>query len=311
MDNSPETSFPSNSVVNSLTVVIVALLGGAALDRCMAAVSRLGIAFLVVDRMGHCLDSSGHDLGEGCGLASVPARRRCGAETVRTPFVAFLEDTVVPCATWVAAIVPVLEQHRVVGVGGPVSISHSLPSKYRALGLCEYGRFQEHRFQRLATTARTSGGQIGVSALPGANFAFRTRELLAAMPKPDDLMVDNEIFARLEHSGFQLAFEPAMSVVYSEPHPAGAALAARYNHGRIFASRILAGGSLAHRAKVALKSLALPFVLFSRSFREAPQKLRHAPMTMFWVAAQHAFWSAGEFAGAVFGAAPDGLERWS
>lgn len=298
---------PSDPVETvATTVVVVALLGGAATEQCVNAIRQSGANYVVVDQSGGCFDASGRILKRGSGATSVPARRRLGLEVVTTPYVAFLEDTVLPDVTWLKAVAPVLSQPGVAGVGGPVRIADALKPACRALGLCEYGRFQPAWFMKLATGDRTPGGEAAVCALPGANFAFRTQDLRAAMPQAGDIMIDNEIFERLRDNGLLLAFAPAMAVTYAQRHDAGARLSTRYIHGRIYASRLRSS-----KLMTATKALMLPLVLFARSFREATPSMRRDVATMFWVAAQHIAWSAGEFVGAIFGAARGDLEHWN
>lgn len=295
---------------DSMTVAIISIAGDAALVRCAAAVRASGAHFITVDRSGRCCDSAGRVLRDGSAL-SVPARRRLAAESVHSRFVAFVEDTVVPEKTWLGSIDHALEQGDVGAVGGPVAISPLLPWRYRALALTEYGRFSAHGFPRLAVPGQRRAGPVLVTALPGANFAFRTAALLAAMPHPDDGLVDNEIFARLRSDGHAIAYEPAMGVVYGEKHEAGARLSTRFHHGRIYAGRRYADASAGRRAIAAVKTLALPPVLFSRTLGEAVRSRQFSFGTMLWVTAMHMCWSVGEFTGIVLGPPRDGVDRWT
>ena len=299
-----------DDIDHTLTVVIVALVGGEALDRCISGVRGLGYPFIVVDEQA-IRNSEGQEVRSGPGKLSVPDRRRLGAEQVTTEFVAFIEDTAVPCATWGDAILSALSDPAVAAVGGPVSVSAELGARFRALGLCEYGRFQAHRFSTLAADSPIRGKRLTVCALPGVNFAFKREILLTSLPNPDDGLVDNEVFARLRNEGYKLALEPTMSVVYRESHSKGAQLTTRYHHGRIYASGVVRGRPLLPKLMSALKSFALPIVLSIRTLQEARRVFRRDPATVAWIFAQHLSWSVGEFVGSISGPSRRGLEHWT
>lgn len=291
---------------SELTVVLIPLVGGNALARLERRIEALGVPHIVVDQSGCCVGANGLVLRSGAGRQGVPYRRRLGAETVETPFVAFLEDTVVPTETWLDDIMSSFAPTDVAAVGGPVLIADSLPSRYRALGLSEFGKFHGE-----GLGASSSGEPVSdVATLAGANFVFRTSLLLAAMPAPEDALVDNEVYARLAGQGYRLGFAPSMAVCYSEPHVEGAKLSTRFKHGRIYASRLCLGRGAVFRTISAMKSLALPIVLTARHLRQAPPKFRKSLSLMMWVTAYNMWWSAGEFVGAAWGGAAEGLDQW-
>lgn len=298
-----------SGATDELTVVIVAIVGGAALERTASAVRASGARFLTIDADGRCRDPDGRVLCDEP-VRSVPGRRQQAARCVRTPFVAFIEDTVSPSDSWLASIAPALRHDGVAAVGGPVAVSPSLPSRCRALGLSEYARFHRRNFPRLATSRRTDD-PVSVAALPGANFAFRTEGLLDALARTRDGLVDNEVFARLRDAGQALIYEPGMEVVYGEAHPAGASLAARFDHGRIYAGRAYANAGPGRRAVAAMKALALPAVLSGRTLVESLRSRQFSVGAMAWAVAMHLCWSAGEFAGATLGPGRHGVERWT
>lgn len=285
---------------NELTVVLIPLVGGDALTRLERSVVALGVKYIVVDRFGGCIDDVGHVLKTGAGRQAVPVRRRLGAEAANTPFVAFLEDTVIPVETWLDDLRSAFARADVAAVGGPVMIAERLPARHRALGLTEYGKYH----------ARFGGSDGSVVTLPGANFAFRTAPLLAAMSKSLDALIDNEVFDRLISQGYRLVFAPSMAVEYAEPHGEGSRLSTRFNHGRLYASRACRRRGIAFRAIVVLKSFALPFVLTARHLRQAPTVLRTDFAVKAWVLAFNLCWSAGELVGAAAGDAREGLGQW-
>lgn len=286
--------------VSDLTVVLISLVGGDALARLERTIDALGVSYIVVDRFGVCVDANGLLPSSGAGRVAVPVRRRVGAEAAGTPFVAFLEDTVVPTETWLDEIMSAFASAEVAAVGGPVLIAESLPPRCRALGLTEYGKFQ----------AMFGGEDGSVTTLAGANFAFRTSLLLAAMPEPNDALVDDEVFAHLTRQGYKLVFAPSMAVQYAEPHVEGARLLTRFNHGQIYASRACHQRGALVRAAFVLRSFALPIVLTARHLRQAPTDFRISLSLIGWVTAFNLWWSAGELVGAAWGGTRGSLDRW-
>jgi hypothetical protein len=277
-------------MAEDLTVIIVALIGGEALDACLAAVRRQSRNCLAVHRDGAIVDAEGRTLGIADRL-DVPAKRRSVVELVTTPLVALLEDTVVPGSGWADAIAAAFRQRQVVACGGPVLIAEGLPPQTRALTLSEYGRYHD----------RQPAGEV--AALPGCNFAFRREPLLEAMHGADGL-VDLPVFGRLREAGGKLAWAPDMAVTFAHAFPEGARLKTRFDHGRIYASR---NAGLFSRTVTAAKALFLPAVLTARSLRQAQST---SVSTLGWLLLQHSAWAAGEFAGALMGPSRKGLSQW-
>src|SRR5437762_14378361 len=91
----------------------------------------------------------------------VPTKRRCAVELAATPWVALIEDTVVPEPGWANAIAAELRREDVVACGGPVNIVEGLPAPTHALTLSEYPRYNDRR---------PAGEAL---ALPACNYAFR------------------------------------------------------------------------------------------------------------------------------------------
>ena len=280
-------------MAEDLTIIVVALIAGEALDACLRTVRAQSANCLVVNRDGTVVDGDGRTVGIADRL-DVPAKRRSAVELARTPLVALLEDTVVPVSGWVDAVVHGLNQDGVVACGGPVTIADDLPAQTRALSLSEYGRFND----------RVPAGEV--SGLPGCNFAFKREALLEAMRGSAGL-VDLEVVRHLKENGGTIFWSPAMKVGFSRAFPEGARLLTRFDHGRITAS-LAARGPL-NRAMSAAKSLLLPAVLTARTVRQCGfAQLRSVP-TLAWLVLQHSAWAAGELTGAVLGS-PRGVSQW-
>ena len=270
-------------MVENLTVIVVALVGGEALDACLRAADAQAAAVLAVRRDGTIVDTLGHKVGMADRL-DIPAKRRSAVELATTAFVALIEDTVVPADGWGDAVRAALGRKGVVACGGPVIIAESLPAQTRALALSEYAQFGVRQ------------GAGPVAGLPGCNFAFRRDALLKAMRESDGL-VDRQVFRRLAEQGGKISWSPAVAVTYGHAFAQGASLKTRFDHGRITAT--LAATSPLRRVAAAAKSVLLPAVLTARTVRQAgPGQLRSAS-TLGWLLLQHTAWAAGELAGAV------------
>jgi hypothetical protein len=267
-------------MTEDLTVVVVALLGGQALEECIDAVRAQCANVLAVQRDGTITDAEGRTVGMA-GQSDIPAKRRSGVELAATPLIALLEDTVVPVRGWADAMTSALGQKDAVACGGPVRVAEGLPAQTQALTLSEYGRYNDRR------------GAGAVSALPGCNFAFRRDALLKAMQGHG--LVDLPVFARLAENGGKLVWAPNMAVTFAHPFPVGARLKTRFDHGRIY------GSSQTRRASTAAKALLLPAVLTARTLRQSGPI---SVSTLGWLALQHTAWAAGEFTGALVGRGP-------
>lgn len=285
---------------DSITIVIVVLLGGDALAACRAAVEPLGHTIIVVHPDGRIDDGSAAIISP----QNVPSRRRAGAEAAITPIVAFLEDTAVPMKGWDSEISKHLADGTgIAAVGGPVVIGSRLDAKSTALAVTEFGRYQPGPWTL----------QIGANdtdALPGVNYAFRRDALLAATEETKRL-VDGETYAQLKQFGWRMVGIPSMIVEYRHNHQVGAAIATRYFHGCIYAGQLYASASVMKRAIGMVKALMLPFILSARALRTVPKGLKDPLSTYTWIIAQQTAWSAGEFMGALRGKAVSRLSRWN
>jgi hypothetical protein len=280
-------------MADQITIVVVALIGGKALEECVHAVRLQSASCLAVRHDGSIVDADGRPVGVADRL-DIPAKRRSAVELATTPLVALVEDTVVPGSGWAHAVAKSCSRKDVVACGGPVIIAEDLPARTRALTLSEYGRYNE----------RHAAGEV--SALPGCNFAFRRDALLQAMRGSDGL-VDIEVFRRLKEYGGTIVWAPAMAVTFARAFPEGARLKTRFDHGRITAS-LTASGPL-DRVMTAAKALLLPAVLTARTLRQTGTAEFRSIPTLGWLLLQHTAWAAGEFAGALTGRSR-GVSQW-
>ena len=283
-------------MAEGLTIVVVALLGGEALDECVKTARAQCANVLIARRDGTIVDAEGRRRGIA-DQPNIPAKRRCAVELASTRLVALLEDTVVPGPDWAEAATAALGQKDVVACGGPVRIGEGLPAQTRALTLSEYGRYND----------RQPAGEV--SGLPGCNFAFRREALIEAMHGSNGL-VDQQVFTRLKGAGGKIIWAPDMAVTFAHAFPDGARLKTRFDHGRIYASSEASRSGPIGRAAIAAKALVLPAVLTARSLGHADSPQLRSPGTLAWLTLQHSAWAAGEFVGALLGPSRNGLGQW-
>ncbi len=284
-------------MTDELTVIIVALLGGEATDQCLDAVRPQTKNVLIVERDGTVVDLMRSVVGQSA-VCSIPAKRREAVAAAQTRIVALIEDTVIPDAGWVAAIMWTLASSDVVACGGPVRVSSGLPPATRALALSEYGTFGEDV---------VAGG---APALPGCNFAFRRDALCQAMDGTHGL-VDRDVFRALTERGGKIMWATDMSVIFAHPFPDGARLRTRFDHGRLYASSGAFRLTATRRAVAAAKALLLPLVLTFRSLSASGRAHQRSPTVIGWLLLQNMAWAAGEFAGALVGPPRDGFAKWN
>lgn len=271
-----------------ITVVIVTLVGGEALERCRAAILSMGHTVLVAHRDGRI-----GELDEPIAEPDVPSRRRAAALASGTEIVAFLEDTVVPLPGWSQHIRRHLaDGSGVAGVGGPVTINSGLNARTAALATNEFGGFQP-----VVWTGGTKSWRK-TRKLPGANFAYRREQLLSAT-EASKRVVDSEAIGALRKAGWKFLAEPSMAVEYVFNYNEGARLRTRYAHGKLYAARFYASVGLWKRFVAIIRSPALPILLSWRSVRLMPRDLRAPIRTRIWIVLQQTAWSLGEFAGAL------------
>jgi hypothetical protein len=283
-------------MAEDLTAIVVALVGGNALDRCVSAVRAQVADVLVVNRDGTIVERAGKTVGKS-ERPDIPAKREAAIERARTPLVGLLEDTVNPDIGWADAVREALGADGNVACGGPVKIGAGLPASSRALALSEYGEFNDRRSDSEALS------------LPGCNFAFRRSAVLDAMQGLDGLL-DQVVFRRLREAGGKLAWAPKMGVTFASPNPEGARLGTRFDHGRIYASTEAKGSGSLSRVGKAAKALLLPPVLTLRSLRNANARDLLSLPTIAWLSLQHSAWAAGELTGSLLGPSRKGLGEW-
>lgn len=281
-------------MTQDLSVVIIPLVGGAALAASVAALRQQDVNEIVIVASEAVDQIDGARLVSAARGATVPQRRLDGFRATSGKCVAFVEDTCIPAPGWAAALTAAFADPEVAAAGGPVDIDPALPPRARALGVCEYAAFGD--------------GRAPSDKLAGANFALR-RTVGAGFDKPEDF-IDNRLFDTVRRAG-KISFRPEARVTYAAAPPAQTRLSARYHHGRIYGGMFSARRSLGGRIASGLVAFGAPLALMARSFAHATPTLARSPQTLMWTMLMHCSWSCGEVVGKFTGDAGASLERWA
>lgn len=294
-------SHPDRGSVNepSLTIVVVTLVGGTALERCLRAVAKIPGRRLVVARPEHAARAATMwpQFDWRLSTGTVPERRTQAVAAAHSDWVALLEDTCEPAASWQTAVGEI-ELGTSAAWSGPVQISRDLSPRFMALACTEYWEYTPENWPRLAI-GPGPGTAREVTRIPGLNLLYRRTSLTH-----HDLgagLVESELHPRLRQCGDTLSMHPGLAVTYFAADANNAALKARYAHGRIYGGGLAMRRSAMSRMAGVVKCLALPVVLSLRSLRGLPPGYRPGLATFGWIVAYCCAWSAGEFLGLVAG----------
>jgi hypothetical protein len=302
--------------VRDCSVVVIALVGGSALEACLRRLAPWSAQCLVIlgagmgDAQAWRARHPRARFAEGGGM-TVPARRWHGLQAAAGHIVALLEDTSLPEPGWLEGMCDAFADERVAAASGPVRIDPSLAARYRALACAEYGQFHPDRYPRLALGPPDARGTQPVSRLPGNNLAYRRERILEIVGGEGNGLVESEVNDALKARGYALAFQPRMAVLYSAADARGARLSTRMRHGRLYAGLRAAGKGGAARCAGLAKSLLLPAVLAARAMAGMTRAIGPAawPATAFWIVLLESAWALGEGVGYVAGAGRS-VEAW-
>lgn len=240
----------------------------------------------------------------------VPLRRQRGVEAAQGEFVALLEDTTLPEASWLEAACAAFANPRVAAVAGPVNIDRHLAGRYQALACTEYGRYHAALFPRLSL-GEASGDLLRVSRLPGNHLAYRRAVLLEILTGGTRGLIEGEVNEVLKSRGQWLAYQPRMAACYAAADRHGAGLGTRMQHGRLYASQRAAGQGVAGRLVLLAKALLLPAVLSARGLSSMVRVVKPAAWlgTASWIVVMESAWAWGEALGAIAGPGRS-METW-
>jgi len=299
-----------------LTVIVVSLLGGQALEVCLrrleAALAEDCVHAIVVRPFGAAGEST-EDWRRNfprvdfldTGPDPVPMRRQRGAEACESEFVAFLEDTTWPDSGWQTAVLAGFDDPKVGGVGGPIEVSGRLSARASALCISEYGRFHP------AVLGLDSNVIRPTSHLPGNNLAYRRDCLLAALRQSTQGLIEGDVNDLLRRQGMRLVLHSGMAATYTGEDTHNCRLSSRLHHGQLYGSGRAAGQPLAKRLELCATACALPIVLTARALGVAVRvvSLAKLPGVAIWIYLMATAWAIGEALGALSGEGQS-LESW-
>jgi hypothetical protein len=290
-----------------LTVVVVVLVGGTALERCLAVLRAMPVNILVIGRLSPVQAASCAELPVRVidSTESVPRRRAQALALTTTPWIAFCEDTCEPAVTWFAAFTLASQEPQVDAWSGPITLRPDLPARCLALAALEYGEFTPARWSHLSDGP--GAGWRPMSRLAGLNLLYRTKAV-ASYAQPHGI-VETEVHLAMRAAGRVIALHPGLAVSYSAADPAAARCRARVQHGRIYGGGVRARSNLVGRAVALVKCLALPSVLWARGAAALPatRRVDLRVHLCLWLLATA--WSAGEAIGVACGRGRS-LEAW-
>ena len=284
----------------SLTLIVIALVGGDALQRCVSSAARIPARRMVIARPDVVEQSAGlwPQFEWLAATESVPLRRARGLAAATTDWVALIEDTCELTQTWAAALREIAQARSGAAWSGPVMISPDMAPRFVALACTEYGEFAPDHWARLAT-APTAQPSREMSRIPGLSLVYR-RSALAKCALHDGV-IESDLHTELARHGESLWMHPGLAVRYGAADWRNATVLARFAHGRIYGGGLASRSSVATRLLGALKCLALPCVLPLRALRGLPDRHRHRPAALGWIFAFSCAWAAGECLGLLAG----------
>lgn len=302
------------------TVAIIALHGGASLERCIRA---------VLPQDPRCVVMLGADMGSAEDWASllpgpvfvpgppfaIPERRARALALATTEWVGLLEDSSIPEPGWIRSVARNHSDRQLGAMGGPVAIAPDLSTAQLALGCCEFGGFHPslvHRYRSRSPVNRPHLGHAAfyVSRLPGNNLAY-SKSALAASGVTGHSLVETDANAALLAHGLMLAIDRGMQTTYAPLDDRGANWLARVRHGRLYGATCARGAPASRRVMLLAKALLLPLVLLARSL---PHMMRVAPPSRWFATAAiiawlETAWACGEGLGVVLGPG-DSATQW-
>lgn len=284
-----------------LSIVVPSVNGWSDLDGCLAALfaqeGALVLEVLVPERCGPQVRTLAATkfpsivLIPVASTVTIPEMRAMAFDRATADSVAVIEDHVVVPPGWAAALLEARRLAPVVGGGVQNTATDRLVDW--AAYLCEYS----HMLPPLP---------VGENDWITGNNTVYARELLERFRDITHAgRWEGALHEAIRKAGIPLIFRPEIMVGHHKHYTIGEYFTQRYYYARSYAGARAAEGGAIRRVAFGLVALALPPVLLwrtlSRCFKkEVDQALvwRCLPLTILFVVA----WSAGDVAGAWFGA---------
>lgn len=294
-------ALPMSGVDPDLSVIVIPLIGRDVLTHCLDRLPLGSVECIVVLRKAMGATTSWerrYPLVTFLSAADelVPVRRQCGIGAATGDIVALIEDTSWPDEGWCAAARSAFLEAQTAAAGGAVRIAATLPSRYQALGWCEYGAFAPK-------PATQTDRLVRAYRVPGNNMAFRRVELIEVMRGEHNGLLEGHVCDRLLDNGRRVVYQPRMSVTYAACDRHNAALATRLHHGRIYAAAQVRGRPWPWRLAHVAKAPFLPLVLTLRRMvsMAGSSRLPARLWVLFWIALMESAWALGEAIGGLAG----------
>jgi hypothetical protein len=290
-------------VRQTVSAVVVPLVGGAALARCIAQVAALGMRCVVV--APESMRPSAEDCDEAEFLACqgpIPERRSLGIRAVSSEWVAVIEDTCRLHDSWNRGLDKLDRYTMADAVGGPITLSPDLAPRLMALGCVEYGEFPP-----------PEAGAVPVSSaetrrrLPGLCILYR-RDIALEVGGGVGL-VETDVQHLILQRGRQMWLEQDLAVTFDSPDARAAYASVRFAHGRIYGGALRRQASFGRRLLSAVGSPMLPFILAWRALDGLPRRYRHRLHAGMHICLFAVSWSVGELLGVIAGKTAD-LRAW-
>lgn len=218
----------------------------------------------------------------GAVAEDLPHRRRRAANCAEGAVAFLIEDTTALQEGWARALRDVFADPSVAAACGPVRVAPELPSRFRALGRLEYGRFD---------------GTNAMPLLPGNAFAIRLADLDLTHETGEGI-IEHDLESRLLAAGRKISCVTALTAVYAEPDVRGARLTTRFAHGRLYGAGRVGNPFIGIlKAGTAMPVLTVRALRAARIAGPARQWLPELP----WIIAMATAWALGELTGQIAG----------
>lgn len=298
----------ASAASGSLTIVVVVLVGGDALERCLRSTAGIPARRIVIGprHMTGVVQSNTVDIECLESGAPVPARRAMGVAAASTEWVAIVEDTCEMSTTWHEAFVQVAVAAPGPAWAGPIRLAPELAPRFMALACTEYGEFTPDNWRRLARAA-VSGGSWRMTRIPGICLTYRRAAISHLLAGE---LVEPDLHAELEARGSAIHLHPGLEVTYCAGDARNATAGARFAHGRIYGGGLARRSSRVARLVGAMKCLALPPLMLARAARGLPDGYGRRATALAWMCCFAGAWSAGELTGLLTGRTPH-LRAWA
>jgi len=286
----------------SISVIVPSVNGLDDLIGCLAALEAqradTELEALVIDRLGESVRSEVRakfpwarviEVDAG---TTIPHMRALGVDAAEAPVIGVIEDHVLVRPGWALQMLKAVEDGAHI-VGGSVENGATDTVCDWASFLCEYS----HCLPPLPA------GEV--DWLTGNNVVYTRTLLDEHRAILDEHKWENRLHDAIRDSGTPLVCHPEIVVDHKKHFTLGEYLYLRYQYSRSYAGARIDGQPLSKRMFYAAASLALPPVLFYRTFSRIREKGRHTEWlgkSVPYLAVFVVAWALGEMVGYLAGA---------